>query len=132
MPAAMKVRGDAAGSTYPAGHAGEFPDALAVLLHEHPVVMEPSAGQAQRDALLDEEPSAEAPLTHDRLQAVQRHLAGRDDLPALAAPLDIVEGLAIPLPFYPQDAAAAGAVDRLDVDDRTELQHPVEIGGRLI
>lgn len=132
MAPAVEVRGDAAGSAYPAGHAGEFPGTLAVLLHEHPVIVEPAARQAQRDALLDQEPAAQAPLADDGLQSVQRYLAGRDDLPALAASLNIVEGFTLTLPFDPQDTASAGAVDRLDVNDRTELQHPVQIRGRLI
>lgn len=91
-----------------------------------------SAGQAQRDALLDQEASAEAPLAHNGLQTGERHLAGGNNLPVLAASLDIEELLAVPLPFNPQDAAPTGAVDRFDVDNRAEFQHPVQIGGRLI
>lgn len=132
MPAAMEVRGDAAGGAHPAGHAGELPVALAVLLHQHPVVVEPAAGQPQRDALLHEEFTADAPLADDGLQPVQRHLARGDDLAALAASLNIEEGLAFPLPLNPQDAASACAVNRLHIDDRAGFQHPVQVGRGLV
>ncbi|MNI22187.1 hypothetical protein D3C73_757390 [compost metagenome] len=132
VAAAVQIGGDAAGGAHAAGHAGQLPYALTVLLHQHAVVVVASAGQAQRDTLLHQEPPAEAPLAHNGLQAGERNLAGGDDLPALAASLDIVERLAFLQPLNPQDAAPACSAGRLDIDDRTGFQYPVQIGGRLV
>ncbi|MNE47607.1 hypothetical protein D3C80_1420190 [compost metagenome] len=132
MPAAVQVRGDAAGSADAAGHAGQLPYALPVLLHQHAVVVEAPARQAQRDALLDEEAPAGAPLADDSLQLRQRHLARGNNLPALAAALNIVEALPLFEPFDPQNAASACTVNRLHIDHRACFQHPQQVRRRLV
>ncbi|MNP09630.1 hypothetical protein D3C76_1017440 [compost metagenome] len=132
MAAAVQVRGDAAGGADAASDAGQLPYALPVLLHQHAVVMEAPARQAQRDTLLDEETSAGAPLADNGLQLRQRHLARRDDLPVLAAALNIVETLPLFEPFDPQNAASARTVNRLHIDDRARFKHPQQVGRRLV
>ncbi|MNZ98558.1 hypothetical protein D3C78_1178470 [compost metagenome] len=110
----MKIRGNAARRSDPACTSGNLPFAISVLLHEHPVIMDPSARELNLNALLRDEPPFSFPFKQEWGQPGFMNLLYRYNLPILLAPLNQVQ--IISQLFDPYDSAASCTVNGLNID----------------